>query len=309
MRTMRHFLTLGDLHPHELETLFSTATHLKRPPFGVQALQPLVGRHLVMLFEKSSTRTRVSFEIAMHALGGNLTFLRQEDSQVGRGETLADTARVLSQMADVLVIRTSSQERVEQLAEYSDIPVINGLSDRHHPCQLLADVFTYQELRGSIENRKVAWIGDGNNVCNSYVEAAQIFGFHLHIACPENHESSLEFSEGGNGRVEITRDPVEAARDADLVVTDTWMSMGDEAEKEARMQAFAPYQVNAQIMKYAKADALFMHCLPAHRGFEVSDEVLDGPQSAAWQEAGNRLHTQKALLHLLFELNASPGTS
>ena len=309
MRTMRHFLTLGDLHPHELETLFSTATHLKSPPPGVQVLQPLVGRHLVMLFEKSSTRTRVSFEIAMHALGGNLTFLRQEDSQVGRGETLADTARVLSQMADVLVIRTSSQERVEQLAEHSDIPVINGLSDRHHPCQLLADVFTYQELRGSIKNRKVAWLGDGNNVCNSYVEAAQIFGFHLHIACPENHESSLEFSEGGNGRVEITRDPVEAARDADLVVTDTWMSMGDEAEKEARMQAFAPYQVNAQIMKYAKTNALFMHCLPAHRGFEVSDEVLDGPQSAAWQEAGNRLHTQKALLHLLFELNASPGTS
>ena len=309
MRTTRHFLTLGDLHPHELEALFSATTDLKTPPFGVQALQPLVGRHLVMLFEKSSTRTRVSFEIAMHSLGGNLTFLRQDDSQVGRGETLADTARVLSQMADVLVMRTSSQERVEQLAEHSDIPVINGLSDSHHPCQLLADVFTYQELRGSIKNRKVAWLGDGNNVCNSYVEAAQIFGFHLHIACPENHESSLEFSEGGNGRVEITRDPVEAARDADLVVTDTWMSMGDEAEKEARMQAFAPYQVNAQVMKYAKADALFMHCLPAHRGFEVSDEVLDGPQSAAWQEAGNRLHTQKALLHLLFELNASPDTS
>ncbi len=298
MTPPRHFLTLSDLHPDELDALFVSVKALKSLPSGTQQ-QSLAGRHLVMLFEKSSTRTRVAFEIAMHALGGHTTFLKGEDSQIGQGETLADTARVLSQMADVLVIRTSSHDRVEQLAAHADIPIINGLSECHHPCQILADVFTYQELRGSIRNRKVAWFGDGNNVCNSYVEAARVFGFHLHIACPESHEPSLGPFGDGNGQVKITRDPVVAARDADLVVTDTWMSMGDEGEKEARMKVFTPYQVNEALMKHAKADAFFMHCLPAHRGFEVSDAVLDGPQSVVWQEAGNRLHTQKALLKFL----------
>jgi ornithine carbamoyltransferase len=254
-----------------------------------------------MIFEKASTRTRVSFETGMAQLGGHAIFLSPDDTQLGRGETVEDTARVLSRMVDAIMIRNHSQATLERFAEHSRAPVINGLTDRFHPCQLLADIQTFIEHRGDIAGATVAWIGDGNNMCNSYINAARVFGFELRIAAPEGYgpDAGLLADAGDGDGVRVETAPAAAVHGADLVVTDTWTSMGDEAERAQRLAAFAGYQVNAALMAQAADDALFMHCLPAHRGEEVTDDVLDGPQSAAWDEAGNRLHAQKALLEYL----------
>ncbi len=257
------------------------------------------GRVLAMIFEKASTRTRVSFETGMAQLGGHAIFLSPEDTQLGRGEPVEDTARVLSRIVDCVMIRTHKHEVLERFAGSSDVPVINGLSDSHHPCQLLADLQTFVELRGSIEGKRVAWIGDGNNMCHSYMEASRICRFHLSIACPEGYDPDAGILEWAGEWSSLGTDPDAAAADADLVVTDVWASMGQEQEAGSRKEAFKKYQINRRLMNMAKPDALFMHCLPAHRGEEVEAEVIDGPQSVVWEEAGNRLHSQKALLEFL----------
>ncbi len=296
---VRHFLRLEDFAPEELEALIARAIELKRLHREGKAPRPLAGRVLAMLFEKSSTRTRVSFEAGMAQLGGHAIFLSPRDTQLGRGEPVADTARVLGRMADAIMARTHAHATLETLAAHAGVPVINGLSDRFHPCQLLADVQTYVEHRGSIAGRTVAWIGDGNNMCNSYIEAARQFGFTLRIACPEGYEPEAALLEANADRVHLVRDPAEAAEGADLVVTDVWASMGQEDEQERRRRDFAVYQVTPEVMARARPDALFMHCLPAHRGEEVAAEVIDGPRSVVWDEAENRLHAQKALLERL----------
>ena len=296
---VRHFLSLLDLSPDELQGLLRRSIELKAKLRAGELYQPLRGKVLGMIFEKSSTRTRVSFEAGMSQLGGHALFLSPRDTQLGRGEPIEDTARVLSRMVDIIMIRTYEHEKLESFAAHSQVPVINALTDRCHPCQLLADVQTYIEHRGDIRGRTVAWIGDGNNMCNSYIGAAKQFGFKLNIAAPKGYEPAPEFVACAAGQVEVTNDPSEAARNADLVVTDVWASMGQEEEQTARALAFASFQVDAKLMKLAAKDALFMHCLPAHRGEEVTAEVIDGPQSVVWDEAENRLHAQKALLELL----------
>ena len=297
----RHFLTLADLSATEIEALVHRAMRLKEA-FGRRELQPTcAGRVLAMIFEKSSTRTRVSFETAMAHLGGHAVFLSPQDSQLGRGEPIEDTARVLSKMVDGVMIRTFEHARLTRFAEYSSAPVINGLSDSYHPCQLLADLQTYYELRGAIKGKKVAWFGDGNNMCNSWINAARIMDFHLHVAGPAEYRPAAEMVGRGGANLTLTRDPRQAAAQADLVVTDTWASMGQEAGKEERQALFEPFQVTEEIMELAAADAIFMHCLPAYRGAEVSAGVIDGPRSVVWEEAGNRLHAQKALLEFLLE--------
>ncbi|HEY3488385.1 MAG TPA: ornithine carbamoyltransferase, partial [Gammaproteobacteria bacterium] len=243
--------------------------------------------------------TRLSFEAGMVQLGGHAIFLSPQDTQIGRGEPIADTARVLSRMVDVIMIRTFEHEKAEELARYSSVPVINALTDRFHPCQLLADIQTFVEHRGEIRGKTVAWIGDGNNMCNSFIEAAQQFDFKLKIACPKGYEPPAEIVALAGTRVSVMRDPLAAADKADLLVTDVWASMGKEQEQKARCKAFAGYQIDSKLMAAGKKDALFMHCLPAHRGEEVSAEVIDGPQSVVWDEAENRLHAQKALLEYL----------
>lgn len=296
---IRHFLTLHDLERDQLLALIQRAAEMKQE-IRQGIFRPLFpGRVLAMIFEKSSTRTRVSFETAIVQLGGHAIFISPDDTQLARGEPLEDTARVLSKMVDCVMIRTFEQDKLVRFARYSGIPVINGLSDSFHPCQVLADMQTYFEFRGNIAGKKVAWLGDGNNMCNTYIDAARIFDFSLAIACPDTHRPAASMLESANGHVEIFSDPEAAASKADLVVTDVWASMGQEQEIEQRKQIFNPYQVNAGIMSLAAKDALFMHCLPAHRGDEVTAEVLDGPQSVVWEEAGNRLHSQKALLELL----------
>ena len=300
---MRHFLTLTDLSRAEIEALIYRAIDLKEE-FGRRELRrTCAGRVLAMIFEKSSTRTRVSFETAMAHLGGHAVFLSPQDSQLGRGEPIEDTAKVLSKMVDAVMIRTFEHARITRFAEYSSVPVINGLSDSYHPCQLLADLQTYYELRGAIKGKKVAWFGDGNNVCNSWINAAGIMDFHLHIACPAEFEPVPEIVNRGGDNIILTRDPQQAAAQADLVVTDTWMSMGQESERKKQQALFKPFQVNEEIMSRAATDAIFMHCLPAYRGAEVSAGVIDGSQSAVWEEAGNRLHAQKALLEFLLGRN------
>jgi ornithine carbamoyltransferase len=302
---VRHFLSLLDLDQAELHAIIERAIELKglqragTPPGTPH--EPLKNRLLALIFEKSSTRTRVSFEAAMAQCGGSTLFLAPGDSQLGRGEPLEDTARVLSRMVDVIAIRTYAHQKLERFAAFSDVPVINALTDLLHPCQLLADIQTFVESRGAIAGKTVAWIGDGNNVCNTYVEAASRFDFELRIACPEGFEPNAKVLQRAGSRVTLLRDPLEAAGDADLVVTDVWASMGQEREQRARARAFAGYQVTAAVMAQAKPDALFMHCLPAHRGEEVAAEVIDGPQSVVWDEAENRLHSQKALLELLLK--------
>ena len=298
-KPLRHFLTLLDLSPDEAQTLLKRAVELKRLARAGETYEPLRNKTLGMIFEKSSTRTRVSFEVGMTQLGGHALFLSSRDTQLGRGEPIEDSARVLSRMVDAVMIRTFEQEKLESFARNSRVPVINGLTDRYHPCQLLADILTFQEHRGDIRGRTVAWIGDGNNMCHSYLNAARLFDFELRIACPVDFCPDPDIAAGAIGRCTLLQDARAAARDADLVVTDVWASMGQEQEQKAREGVFAPFQVDEAVMGAAAADALFMHCLPAHRGEEVSTAVIDGPQSVVWDEAENRLHAQKALLDFL----------
>lgn len=296
---VQHFLRLTDLSPEDLIAIIRRATELKARLRSGKIDLILKGKILAMIFEKSSTRTRVSFETAMAQSGGHAIFLSPEDTQLGRGEPVEDTARVLSKMVDGIMVRTFEHAKLQRLAEYARVPVINGLSDSYHPCQLLADMQTYYEARGSIRGRKVAWLGDGNNMCHSYINAAIQFDFNLMIACPENYQPDAAVVRAAAAHVSLSSDPEQAARDADLVVTDVWASMGQESESATRHEKFKSYQVDSKLMSLAKNDALFMHCLPAHRGEEVTAEVIDGPQSVVWEEAGNRLHSQKALLEFL----------
>lgn len=295
--TTRHFLTLMDLEKHELHGIIQRAIALKNSP--MLHADSLQHKTLAMIFEKSSTRTRVAFEVAMTQLGGNSIFLASADTQLGRGEPLEDTARVLSRMVDFVSIRTFEHSKLERFAEYSSVPVINALSDDYHPCQLLADMQTYFEHRGDIKGKAVTWVGDGHNMCQSYMNAAQQFEFQLTIACPEGFDPEPALLEARKDYVRIIRDPHDAVRDADLVTTDVWASMGQEEERLKRLKIFADYQVDTEMMALAKPDALFLHCLPAHRGEEVSAEVIDAPNSVVWDEAENRLHTKKALLEFL----------
>ncbi len=298
-RPLRHFLTLLDLSQDEAEALLQRAAELKRLVLNGERFESLKNRTLGMIFEKSSTRTRVSFEVGMTQLGGHALFLSSQDTQLSRGEPVEDSARVLSRMVDAVMIRTFEQHTLERFAGYSLVPVINGLTDRFHPCQLLADMLTYQEHRGNIRGRTVAWIGDGNNMCHSYVNAAQLFGFELHIACPEGFRPDPHILAGAEDRCTLMQSAAQAVENANLVVTDVWASMGKEQEQKQRRQAFARFKVDEALLENAARDALFMHCLPAHRGEEVSAAVIDGPQSVVWDEAENRLHAQKALLEFL----------
>jgi len=298
--TLRHFLSFSDLTGAEVRQIIQRAIELKHETrSGVHHDRILRNKMLGMIFEKSSTRTRVSFEVGMQQLGGHALFLSPRDTQLGRGEPIEDTARVLSRMVDCVMIRTYEHEKIERFARYATVPVINGLTDREHPAQLLADLQTYTEQRGDIRGKRVAWIGDGNNMCNSYIHAARQLGFTLAAACPEGYDPDPEIGAAAGAALELVRDPRQAARDADLVVTDVWASMGQEDEKSARRQAFTGFFVDAALMRLARPDALFMHCLPAHREEEVSTEVLEGPQSVIWEEAENRLHAQKALIEFL----------
>ena len=297
--TVRHFLTLTDLSGDEFKALLQRAIELKAMQRNGEIYEPLKNKVLAMIFEKSSTRTRVSFEAGMAQFGGHAIFLSPRDTQLGRGEPIEDSARVLSSMVDCIMVRTFEHEKIELLAKYSSVPVINGLTDDVHPCQLLADMQTYIEHRGDIQGKTVTWVGDGNNMCHSYMHAARLLDFKLNITCPEGYEPDQAFIDEANSHIELIRDPKKACENADLVVTDVWASMGQEEEQELRIKAFEPYQVNADLMQAAKDNALFMHCLPAHRGEEVSADVIDSKQSVAWDEAENRLHAQKALLEFL----------
>jgi ornithine carbamoyltransferase len=296
---VKHFLTLLDLEKNQARTIIQRAIELKKMLREGTAHELLKNKTLAMIFEKSSTRTRVSFETGMAQFGGHAIFLSPRDTQLGRGEPIEDSARVLSRMVDIIMIRTFEHEKVEKFAEYSQVPVINALTDMYHPCQLLADVQTYVEHRGSIEGKQVAWIGDGNNMCHSYINAARLFDFTLHVAAPVGYEPDQQIMAAAGDHVVFTNDPREAANQADLVVTDVWASMGQEEEQRQREKSFKGFQVDQKLMAGAKGDALFMHCLPAHRGEEVAAEVIDGPQSVVWDEAENRLHSQKALMEFL----------
>lgn len=298
-KPVRHFLTLSNFTPVELHALIGRAIQLKAMWKRGEAYEPLHLRTLAMIFEKSSTRTRVSFEAGMTQLGGHSMFLSPNDTQLGRGEPIEDSARVISRMVDVVMIRTFEQAKVELFAAHSRVPVINALTDKHHPCQLLADMMTWMEQRGLPNGKTVAWIGDGNNMCHSWMEAAKLFGFHLNVACPEGYDPDADVIAATLGSVTFFREPNAAVKGAEVVVTDTWASMGQEAEKKIRETAFAGYQVTTEMMQLATPNAIFMHCLPAYRGMEVSAEVMDGAQSVVWDEAENRLHAQKALLEVL----------
>ncbi|WP_372875005.1 ornithine carbamoyltransferase [Pseudomonas sp.] len=297
----RHFLSLKDCTPQELVSLIRRGMELKDLRNRGVLFEPLKNRVLGMIFEKASTRTRLSFEAGMIQLGGQAIFLSPRDTQLGRGEPIGDAAIVMSRMLDAVMIRTFAHSTLSEFAANSRVPVINGLSDDLHPCQLLADMQTFHEQRGSIKGKTVAWIGDGNNMCNSYIEAAEQFDFQLRVACPEGYEPHAEFLATAGDRVQILRDPREAVAGAHLVSTDVWASMGQEEEIAERLKLFAPYQVNRTLLDTAAADVLFLHCLPAHRGEEISQDLLDDPRSAAWDQAENRLHAQKALLEFLVE--------
>ena len=297
--SIRSFLTLMDLTPEELRQLIDRAIELKKWQQQGRIHEPLKNRVLAMVFEKSSTRTRVSFETGMVQLGGHAMFLSPRDTQFGRGEPIEDSARVLSRMVDAIMIRTFEHEKIERFAEYSVSPVINALTDQYHPCQLLADMQTWFEHRGDIKGATVTFIGDGNNMCHSYFNAARQFDFQLHIATPSSYQPDSAIVAAAGDRVTLFEQPLEAARNSDLVVTDVWASMGQEEEQLERQKIFAGFQVNRELMGIANKDALFMHCLPAHRGEEVTADVIDDPQSVVWDEAENRLHAQKALLEFL----------
>ncbi len=300
----RHFLDIDRFDGKTLRAIIERGMTFKRAFKNgksngqPQINQPLAGKTLVMIFEQPSTRTRVSFEVGIQQLGGHAVVLGETDSQLGRGETIADTARVLSRYGDAIMIRTDDPQKLSELAEYASIPVINGLTSNSHPCQIMADIMTFEEHRGSIAGKTIAWSGDGNNMVTSWVHAAVRFGFTLRLACPDQFRpdpSLLDWAAAEQGDVMLTNDPEEAVKDADLVTTDVWVSMGDDDAK-TRQQNLAPYQVNEGLMALAKKDALFMHCLPAHRGEEVSAAVIDGPQSVVWDEAENRLHVQKGII-------------
>ncbi len=299
---MRHFLTLLDISPGEARHILKRAGELKRQQKEGRPHRVLEGKTLGMIFDKASTRTRVSFEAGMFQLGGHALFLHSGTTQLGRGEPIEDSARVLSSMVDIITIRTYGHDIVQRFAEYSQVPVINALTDLTHPCQILADVFTYEELRGDIAGKTVAWIGDGNNMAHSWINGAVSFGYHLKIASPAGYEPDARLLAAARelgANVSLSHDPGDAAAGADLVTTDVWASMGQEEEQAIRAKAFAGFMVDEHIMACARPDALFMHCLPAHRGEEVAASVIDGPQSVVWQEAENRLHAQKALLEFL----------
>ena len=298
--TTRHFLTLLDMSPSELNELIENAIVLKKELATRTINDSFKNRVLAMIFEKSSTRTRVSFEAGMAQLGGHALFLSSRDTQLGRGEPIEDSARVLSSMVDMVMIRTFSHAGIERFAEYSKVPVINALTDDYHPCQLLADVQTYVEHRGSPQGKTVTWVGDGNNMCHSYINAAKQWDFQLKIACPKGFEPNAELVKANKDRVEIFHDPKKAVADSDWIATDVWASMGQEDEQSHRENQFAGYQVNHELMDLAHKDAIFMHCLPAHRGEEVSAELIeDKKYSVVWDEAENRLHAQKALMLFL----------
>ncbi len=293
----RHFISLLDLSSDEFRSLISRATDLKNtrnPDF-----QPLKGQVLAMIFEKSSTRTRISFETGMSHFGGSAIFLSPRDTQLGRGEPLEDSARVISSMVDGIMLRTFSHQTVTTFAKYSSVPVINGLTELLHPCQLLADMQAYFEHQGDISGKTVTWVGDGNNMCHSYINAARVLDFKLNIACPVGYEPNKEIVDAAGSRITVYNNTELAAKNSDLIVTDVWASMGQEEEQKKREIAFKDFQVNSKLMDIANNDALFMHCLPAHRGEEVTAEVIDGAQSIVFDAAENRLHAQKALLELL----------
>lgn len=298
MSALKHFLDLHKLDADTLRSILDLGSAIKAGRGMEGDSKILSGKTLAMIFEKPSTRTRVSFEVGMQQLGGHVVVMDGQGSQLGRGETVADTARVLSRYVDAIMIRTDDPAKLAELASYASVPVINGLTDDSHPCQLMADVMTYEEHRGSIKGRKVVWCGDGNNMAASFVHAAERFGFALSLAVPEQlslNQGVLDWAAAQGADVTVTRDADEACKDADLIVTDTWVSMGDE-DADARCKLLQPYQVDARRMGLAKSDAVFMHCLPAHREEEVTTEVLEGPQSVIWDEAENRLHAQKGIL-------------
>jgi ornithine carbamoyltransferase len=297
---LKHFLQFKVLSREEFEYIFERTRWIKQQFKSYQTYHPLHDRTLVMIFEKASTRTRLSFEAGMQQLGGSAIYLNTRDSQLGRGEPVEDAAQVISRMSDVVMIRTFEQEIIERFAANSRVPVINGLTNEYHPCQIMADIFTYIEHRGSIKGKTVAWIGDSNNVCNTWLQAAEVLGFNVHVSTPPGYEVEPERAGlYGTDHYEEFTDPMEAAHGADLVTTDVWTSMGFEAENEERKRDFEDWQVDADMMKLASPDAVFMHCLPAHRGEEVAAEVIDGAQSVVWDEAENRLHAQKALMEYL----------
>jgi ornithine carbamoyltransferase len=297
-RPHRDFLAIPDLTKAELEGVFALAERMRR---GDYRERPLAGKTLAMIFTKASTRTRVSFEVGAYELGAHALFLSPRDVQLGRGEPIADTARVLSRMVSGIMIRTFAHQDIEEFAHHADIPVINGLTDLQHPCQILADLLTVRQAFGGIAGKKVAWIGDGNNMANSWIDAAAVLDFELSLACPEGYDPdpAVYARARSVANVRVVRDPAEAVRGAHVVNTDVWASMGQEEEHVERQKAFAGFEVNAALMKRARKDAIFLHCLPAHRGEEVSAEVIEGPQSRVWDEAENRLHTQKAVMAAL----------
>jgi len=303
MPSIQHYLQFADLSADAYAYLFARAALLKAKFKSYEKHHSLADRTLALIFEKASTRTRVSFEAGMYQMGGSVVHLTTADSQLGRAEPLEDSARVISRMTDLVMIRTYDQERIERFARHSRVPVINGLTNAFHPCQILADIFTFIEQRGAMAGRVVAWVGDGNNMANTWLQAADLLGFCVHVSTPSGYEVDEKLAFGGKnprpGCYKIFKDPLDACRGADLVTTDVWTSMGYEAEDAARRKAFANWCVDARLMQAAKPEALFMHCLPAHRGEEVSAEVIDGPQSVVWDEAENRMHVQKALMEYL----------
>ena len=299
-RPVKHYLQFSDLTAAEYSYLFERAALIKKKFKAYEKHQPLIDRTMVMIFEKASTRTRVSFEAGMYQLGGTVVNLTTEGSQLGRAEPIEDSAKVISRMVDLVMIRTFEQTKIDRFAAHSRVPVINGLTNEFHPCQILADIFTYIEHRGSIKGKTVAWVGDGNNMANTWLQASEILGFKIHLSTPGGYEVDQAIAGiRSAASYEIFKDPMKACAGADLVTTDVWTSMGFEAENEARKKAFADWCVDSDMMKAAKPDALFMHCLPAHRGEEVEADVIDGPQSVVWDEAENRMHVQKALMEFL----------
>ncbi len=298
--TLRHYLQFSDFTAEEYTYLFERAALIKRKFKNYEKHHPLVDRTLAMIFEKASTRTRVSFEAGMYQLGGSVVHLTTGDSQLGRAEPIEDSAKVISRMVDLVMIRTFEQTKIERFAAHSRVPVINGLTNEFHPCQIMAVIFTFIEHRGSIRGKTVAWVGDGNNMANTWLQAAELLGFTVHVSTPRGYEVDQDVAGIRSGdSYKIFSDPLQACAGADLVTTDVWTSMGFEAENEARKKAFADWCVDTEMMRAAKPDALFMHCLPAHRGEEVEADVIDGPQSVVWDEAENRMHVQKALMEYL----------